>query len=674
MALTGVRSGIVRRGGPAFVILAALALVVRLAGLWPLGSTPTTGTLRVIMSPSAGPSGTVTVSGPGGFHRSVTASTTFRSLHPGTYELDATPASVPYAKWWPQNPKLEAVVQAGRTTTASDEYSVEVPSTTKVLAADALPSQPTLQASAPGSVLLTPAQAATLAPGDVLVAAAGPVDPEGLLRKVVALSSSGAYVQVQTVAATVVDAVPTGSFDLQFSPVGAASSATTAAADTGADRRTYLDAYQPPRAGSENPVLLAGSSSPQLQFSLKPLDYPCGLFGTGTGTSASQVEQQLQTNLRVIPSPDFSVRWVNKRGIEATFAVTLSDQYQISARASVGVTCGKQIHIPARAVPVGPPVHVQLGPIPLVVQPQYDFVVQLTGYMTSGAAWGFRQQASLKLGMTSTPSGETPIASFHNRFTPLTPKLAETNVTAAVGPQLTLAIDGIGGPYLSLQLFGAGDISKSTTAHTGQVTATLTAGIRAGVGIKLTLFGFTNLDAGIPNLLQVSKQIYKNTQSYSPPSVSRPGTSVTTRPVLPSSPPVTGSTPSGFATPQAAVTGFFQGLMQGNYYDACSYMLPGQQSLCAAFIGSEGPVSGKWSFGSSVVDGTEALVVVVGQLCGRMNGSTYQCLTNPDPTYGLPTNGESFATAYSAALSSSNNNWDVPLEEVNGSWYVNGGV
>lgn len=147
------------------------------------------------------------------------------------------------------------------------------------------------------------------------------------------------------------------------------------------------------------------------------------------------------------------------------------------------------------------------------------------------------------------------------------------------------------------------------------------------------------------------------------------------RPTTTGPPPRPASAAPGYATPQQPVAGLLDGLLQGNYYNACSYVLPAQVALCnagGAFVGSSLLSAGtSWSFGSTVVDGNEAIVVLVGQLCGLVNGSANQCLTNSDPTFGLPANGESFATAYSTALNSNNDNWDVPVEEVNGSWYVN---
>jgi len=114
--------------------------------------------------------------------------------------------------------------------------------------------------------------------------------------------------------------------------------------------------------------------------------------------------------------------------------------------------------------------------------------------------------------------------------------------------------------------------------------------------------------------------------------------------------------------------------MQGSYYDTYRYVLSTQVARCetgGALVGTPVLSAGTtWSSGSTAVDGNEAIVVLVGRLCGLLNGSE-QCLTNPDPTYGLPANGESFATAYRTPLNSSNDDWDVPVEEVNGSWYVN---
>jgi hypothetical protein len=51
-----------------------------------------------------------------------------------------------------------------------------------------------------------------------------------------------------------------------------------------------------------------------------------------------------------------------------------------------------------------------------------------------------------------------------------------------------------------------------------------------------------------------------------------------------------------------------------------------------------------------------------------------QCISNSDPTTGMPVNGVSFAQAFAAATSSSNTSLSpAALDQVNGTWYLDSG-
>lgn len=674
-------------------------LLVLAAMLSACTSQQTTGVLSINLKSRSRLTGKVVVTGPGGFRATTTTSEALRSLHPGTYILTASPVSAPGGQWWPSNPTLAAEVQAGRTTMVSDAYTVEVPSTTKVLSAIDLEPQPTLAPSASGAVLLPASIATNLAAGDILVAPVGPLDPEGLLRRVVAVNVSGTAATVETGPATIVQAVPTGSFDLQFGTSHPIAGQTSA---------IYV-------GGHQIPLQLASSSSPpQLQISLTNPDLiPCGLYGNASSLSGP-VSQQLLTNLHVTPAPHLIVDWVKGVGLQATYTVSLTDQYTFGVKAGLGVRCNKQISVPSALVPISPVFDAFVGPIPLAIQAEDDFLVQLKGDMTHGAAFGFRQAATLTLGLSASSKGATPISSFRTSFTTPNPAAEDLNVTAAAGPQLVLTIEGLTGPYLSLQLFGTATASTSPAPQGSRVVSTLAAGIRAGAGINLSVFGFVNLNVGIPNILQYSKQIYDKTTFAkstptttllptttslppSPPSTSAPPSSVPPTSAPPSSLPPTTSTPpsvpptttpgpgpqsGGAATPQDAVNGYIQAVLSDNFGLACSYALPDQQSACSTAFALVGlSASGTAYVGSTSVSGADALVVMEGNLCLQVNGAS-TCGSNTNPTFGLPSSGQTFADVYNQVIAYNNASngttppsspyfWLAPVTEIGGNWYVN---
>lgn len=127
-----------------------------------------------------------------------------------------------------------------------------------------------------------------------------------------------------------------------------------------------------------------------------------------------------------------------------------------------------------------------------------------------------------------------------------------------------------------------------------------------------------------------------------------------------------GSTPSpGHDSPAAAVMGLIRGLQAHNSAAACSYFVPSQQSSCnsAQLPGATGSVT----IGRTVVNGDRALVVVLtSKFC--VQG---QCLSNNDPSKGLPSGSTTFDQAYTTTQSSQSDP-TTPCQRVNGKWYVAG--
>ena len=127
-----------------------------------------------------------------------------------------------------------------------------------------------------------------------------------------------------------------------------------------------------------------------------------------------------------------------------------------------------------------------------------------------------------------------------------------------------------------------------------------------------------------------------------------------------------GSTPApGHGSPQAAVMGLIRGLAAHDTNAACGYFVPAEQSLCR---GTQLPsTTGSVTIGHTAVSGDKALVVVMSPKYCIQN----QCLSNTNPSKGLPTGATTFDAAYSATQ---NNQSDptTPCQRVNGKWYVAG--
>ena len=81
---------------------------------------------------------------------------------------------------------------------------------------------------------------------------------------------------------------------------------------------------------------------------------------------------------------------------------------------------------------------------------------------------------------------------------------------------------------------------------------------------------------------------------------------------------------------------------------------------------------GSFSIGNEFIDGTRALVAIVGDLCVHSDveaTTEMACTNNSNPNAGLPPASGSFSEDYAAA-SKGNGTETAPCIEVNGLWYV----
>lgn len=127
----------------------------------------------------------------------------------------------------------------------------------------------------------------------------------------------------------------------------------------------------------------------------------------------------------------------------------------------------------------------------------------------------------------------------------------------------------------------------------------------------------------------------------------------------------------GFSTPQDAVDGFYQGELAGNWSAVCSYVVPSAQSVCLAGTSGQGAATGSIGVDRAVIQGTEALVAVTGNICAPST----PCTANTDPSLGMPTSASDFSAVYQAAVASGSSGEGaymspMPCTQVNGKWYV----
>jgi hypothetical protein len=120
----------------------------------------------------------------------------------------------------------------------------------------------------------------------------------------------------------------------------------------------------------------------------------------------------------------------------------------------------------------------------------------------------------------------------------------------------------------------------------------------------------------------------------------------------------------GHGTPQDAADGLIKADLSGHWQLACSYFVPAQQTSCRA--AQIQPPKGHASLGDAIASGDLALVGITGHVCSEGN----ICLTNTDPSLGLPKGSETFKQAYDKALNNSGALSPLLCMKVNGKWYA----
>jgi hypothetical protein len=150
----------------------------------------------------------------------------------------------------------------------------------------------------------------------------------------------------------------------------------------------------------------------------------------------------------------------------------------------------------------------------------------------------------------------------------------------------------------------------------------------------------------------------------SPSAAAKPADSATTAPA--SAPVIT----PGHSTPEGAVKGLMEGELTNNWTQACSYIMPSTQPTCnQAALQRELPTfTGNATVDSATISGSEALVAVTGSMCSSTSG----CVSNSDPSVGMPDSEVTFNQAYDQVLNTGNGSLSpVPCIEENGMWYIN---
>jgi len=375
---------------------------------------------------------------------------------------------------------------------SGDENTV-IRSTTKVL--DDSSVHQLASVSDDGSELTfsnTTPQLQALSPGDVIVTGSGEVAPNGLLRKVTAVSQSGNEVVVETTPASLTDAIQKGSLEIN---------------------QTLTPDNISSNIASKRGVSLKAQKSAQSigSFYLEMNDVV--LYDEDENSETTNDQIRANGSISLNPSFNFGVTIDGSRLKKLTFTNTTTEEAQIELAANASILdISEKVEIARYSFT---PFTVWVGYVPVVITPILTVNVGLDGQVSVGITSSVTQKATLTAGLSYDNGQWEPISNFSKDFQYEPPSLssnAELKVYA--GPQLNLMLYGVAGPYGNITGYLELDADVSANPWWN-----LYGGIQADVGVK-----FEVLDHLIAGYEKTGLIDYRKLLAFASTTYTQPGT------------------------------------------------------------------------------------------------------------------------------------------------------
>ncbi len=300
-----------------------------------------------------------------------------------------------------------------------------------------------------------------LDPGDVMVGNVSTVAPNGFLRQVTNVTSSGGQVVVTTEAATLEDAIEQGAVHVS-------------------KRLTPADIQS---ATMSPGVSLVRSNSAELEdsFFFELNDVVLYDEDGNPGTT----DDQLKANGSLEFAPDFDfdlvVRQWQLQELEFIFNIEETTKLEFLIEADVA---NVEVSYEIAHLHLGT-ITVFVGPMPIVFLIEMPVYLRGDGSLSVGVTTSVTQQADLSAGLRYENGDWNPIANLNNSFTFDPPRLsASLDFKGYVDPPLSLMLYGVTGPfaaanpYLNLKA----DVFNDPWWE-------LYAGIDVTVGVKVEILG-----------------------------------------------------------------------------------------------------------------------------------------------------------------------------------------
>ncbi len=302
--------------------------------------------------------------------------------------------------------------------------------------------------------------------GDILVDSCSDKAPYGYLRKITKIEGSKSDKTVQTEQAKLTDAVLQGSIDFSASELPLM-------------RNRVRSMKLAPGVTLKN--------MKNTDFSVFYFDYDMHLGDDDaqiniTGNSSLDMGLFFKFNwsYQIVPHPDVTVN-LFKAGID----VDQSSSIDITSEA--GSTLNKNITL---ATFYFDPWTFSVGPVPVVFFPKVELVMGIDGTVSALFSTGASEEYHGELGLQYTSdSGFGPLSGSNFSYDYFAPSLETgSSVTAKVGPEVSLMLYNVVGPYIWFSGYTALDAFYYNS--TGNWDMDFVVGADVTTGIKIDLFSF----------------------------------------------------------------------------------------------------------------------------------------------------------------------------------------
>jgi hypothetical protein len=313
------------------------------------------------------------------------------------------------------------------------------------------------------------AQVGALEPGDVLLAAPSPTFPGGICRKVASVGEVSGRVVVTTEQATLTDVIDQGEVAFR-EHITAADVSQAGVAQPGVRLVTGPSAAGP-LSGTGVPVL-RGDATDGFGFEL-------------TTTIAEKVEVEGSVWLDPDVYVDWEVGWGGVESAALTQTLSTSTDLTVSLKASLDQEVKQTIYKQTLAV-----ITIMVGPVPVVVTPEFEVYVGASGEVTAGVTAGVSLTTETTAGISYDGDDWTPTSTFTYQLTPQAPQLfGSLELKGFAGAGLAFKIYAVAGPEAKIEPFVKLEAATNETPWW-----TLKAGVDTELGFKVEALDITMLE------------------------------------------------------------------------------------------------------------------------------------------------------------------------------------